>query len=52
MQVKPWVWQYLVPAADAYDPAGNIRLGVAVWRTASSGMGAGSGPSPRAITRA
>ena len=30
MQVKPWVWQYLVPAADAYDPAGNIRLGVAV----------------------
>jgi hypothetical protein len=30
MQVKPWVWQYLLPAADAYDPAGNIRLGVAV----------------------
>jgi hypothetical protein len=30
MQVKPWVWQYLVPAADAYEPAGNIRLGVAV----------------------
>jgi catechol 2,3-dioxygenase-like lactoylglutathione lyase family enzyme len=30
MQVKPWVWQYLVPDADAYDPAGNIRLGVAV----------------------
>jgi hypothetical protein len=30
MQVKPWVWQYLVPAADAYDPTGNIRLGVAV----------------------
>lgn len=30
MQVKPWVWQYLVPAADAYHPAGNIRLGVAV----------------------
>jgi hypothetical protein len=30
MQVKPWVWQYLVPAADAYEPAGNMRLGVAV----------------------
>ena len=30
MQVKPWVWQYLVPAADAYEPAGNIRLGTAV----------------------
>jgi hypothetical protein len=30
MQVKPWVWQYLVPTADAYEPAGNIRLGVAV----------------------
>jgi hypothetical protein len=30
MQVKPWVWQFLVPAADAYHPAGNIRLGVAV----------------------
>ena len=30
MQVKPQVWQYLVPDADAYDPAGNIRLGVAV----------------------
>jgi hypothetical protein len=30
MQVKPWVWQYLVPAADAYEPGGNIRLGVAV----------------------
>jgi hypothetical protein len=30
MQVKPWVWQYLAPTADAYDPAGNIRLGVAV----------------------
>jgi hypothetical protein len=30
MQVKPWVWQYLVPAADAYDPRGNIRLGTAV----------------------
>jgi len=29
MQVKPWVWQYLVPDANAYDPAGNIRLGVA-----------------------
>jgi hypothetical protein len=30
MQVKPWVWQYLEPAADAYQPAGNIRLGTAV----------------------
>ena len=30
MQVKPWVWQYLVPAADSYQPVGNIRLGVAV----------------------
>lgn len=30
MQVKPWVWQYLVPAADAYEPAGNIGFGVAV----------------------
>jgi len=30
MQVKPWVWQYLVPDANAYNPAGNIRLGVAV----------------------
>jgi hypothetical protein len=30
MQVKPWVWQYLLPAADAYQPADNIRLGVAV----------------------
>jgi hypothetical protein len=30
MQVKPWVWQYLLPAADAYEPDGNIRLGVAV----------------------
>jgi hypothetical protein len=30
MQVKPWVWQYLVPSADAYDPASNIRLGTAV----------------------
>ena len=30
MQVKPWIWQYLVPAADAYEPAGNIGLGVAV----------------------
>jgi hypothetical protein len=30
MQVKPWVWQYLVPAADAYQPAGNIELGTAV----------------------
>jgi hypothetical protein len=33
MQVKPWVWQYLVPAADAYDPAGNIALGTAVLAT-------------------
>ena len=30
MQVKPWVWQYLVPAVDAYDAAGNIQLGTAV----------------------
>jgi hypothetical protein len=30
MQVKPWVWQYLEPAADAYEPTGNIRLGTAV----------------------
>ena len=30
MQVKPWVWQYLVPAANAYEPAGNIQLGTAV----------------------
>jgi hypothetical protein len=30
MQVKPWVWQYLAPAADAYDAAGNIELGTAV----------------------
>jgi NlpC/P60 family/Transglycosylase SLT domain len=29
MQVKPRVWQWLAPEADAYDPAGNIRLGTA-----------------------
>lgn len=30
MQVKPRIWQGLVPSADAYIPAGNIRLGAAV----------------------
>jgi NlpC/P60 family len=30
MQVKPRLWQELVPDANAYEPAGNIRLGVAV----------------------
>jgi hypothetical protein len=32
MQVKPQVWGKLLPDADAYDPAGNIRLGAAVLR--------------------
>ncbi|MCC7025241.1 MAG: hypothetical protein IT338_20575, partial [Thermomicrobiales bacterium] len=30
MQVKPRVWQWLMPEADPYEPEGNIRLGVAV----------------------
>jgi hypothetical protein len=30
MQAKPWVWQYLVSAANAYEPGDTIRLGVAV----------------------
>lgn len=27
MQVKPRLWQFLLPDADAYTPQGNIRLG-------------------------
>jgi murein DD-endopeptidase MepM/ murein hydrolase activator NlpD len=30
MQVKPSIWQYLVPDADPYDAQGNIRLGAAL----------------------
>jgi NlpC/P60 family/Transglycosylase SLT domain len=33
MQVKPEVWGRLLPEADAYLPAGNIRLGAAVLRS-------------------
>jgi hypothetical protein len=32
MQVKPQVWGKLLPDADVYEPAGNIRLGAAVLR--------------------
>ncbi len=34
MQVKPGIWQSLVPDADAYDPLGNIRLGAAIMANA------------------
>jgi hypothetical protein len=34
MQVKPGIWQSLVPNADAYDPQGNIRLGAAIMAKA------------------
>lgn len=30
MQVKPWLWQELVPGADPWVAADNIRLGAAV----------------------
>jgi len=34
MQVKPSIWQSLVPDADAYDAQGNIRLGAAIMAKA------------------
>jgi murein DD-endopeptidase MepM/ murein hydrolase activator NlpD len=39
MQVKPKVWQWLVPTADAYTPVGNIRLGTAAldWAIVDTG---------------
>lgn len=34
MQVKPRLWQGLVPDADPYTPQGNIRLGAAIMAQA------------------
>jgi hypothetical protein len=34
LQVKPAVWQRLMPAADPYTPEGNIRLGTAIMAAA------------------
>jgi hypothetical protein len=34
LQVKPSIWQALVADADAYTPAGNIRLGTAIMAQA------------------
>lgn len=34
MQVKPRIWANLVPDADPYTPAGNIRLGAAIMSQA------------------
>jgi hypothetical protein len=34
LQVKPAIWQSLVPDADPYTPQGNIRLGTAIMAAA------------------
>src|SRR5215207_7094778 len=47
MQIKPQIWQWLVPGADAYTPEGNIRLGAAIMAHAIRQHGSW----PEAVTR-
>lgn len=39
LQPKPGIWQSLAPDADAYTPAGNIRLGAAIMASAITQRG-------------
>ena len=39
LQVKPDIWQPLVPDADAFTPEGNVRLGTAIMAQAIRGHG-------------